>query len=113
MLSKKIRVGKELFPQVLLKARCLYGNNMSLRVLNTNITNKTKFSFVVSRKVSNKAVRRNLLKRRGYSIIKNISKYINNGFICVFFFKKTSTLLSYKELEKEIFFLLKKAKVLK
>ncbi len=113
MLSKKTRVGKELFPQVLLKAKCLYVNNITLRVLSTNITNKTKFSFVTSKKVSNKAVKRNLLKRRGYSIVKSISKNINNGFICIFFFKKSSTLLSYTELEKEILFLLKKAKVLK
>ncbi len=114
MLSKNRRVGRELFSQILTKSRSFNGSNLSLRVLKTPLNNKeTKFSFVVSKKVSNKAVKRNFLKKRGYYAVKKISKNLNNDFVCVFFLKKNSTLLSYKEFEKEILFLLKKAEVLK
>ncbi len=114
MLSKKRRVGRELFSQILTRSKSFYGNNLSLRVFKTPHSNKeTKFSFIVSKKVSNKAVKRNLLKKRGYYAVKKISKNLNNGFVCMFFLKNSSILLSYTELEKEILFLLKKANVLK
>lgn len=112
MLPKKRRVGKELFPDVLNKSKSFYGDSMSLRVFSVGYSNETRFSFVVSKKVSNKAVKRNFLKKRGYSVIKDISVNINKGFVCVFFFKKSALTLSYVDLKKEISSLLKKSRVL-
>ncbi len=112
MLSKKRRVGKELFPDILNKGTSFYGENMSLRVFSVKLSNETKFSFVVSKKVSNKATERNFLKRRGYSVIKDITKNINKGFVCVFFFKKHTPTLSYMDLKKEILSLLRKSTIL-
>jgi ribonuclease P protein component len=112
MLPKKRRVGKELFPDVLKKSKSFYGENMSLRVFLADPSNETRFSFVVSKKVSNKANKRNLLKRRGYSIIKDTTKNINRGFVCVFFFKKSALTVSFADLRKEVLFMLKKSTVL-
>jgi len=112
MLSKKRRVNRALFSQILTKSKSFSSKNISLSVFNTYSSNETKFSFVVSKKVSNKAVKRLVLKKRGYFAIKKNIKNINKGFICIFFLKKNSTLLPYPILEKEILFLLKKAKVL-
>lgn len=115
MLSKKRRAEKSLFPRVLSKSKSFYGKNMTVRVFLLNSpdkNSKSKFSFVVSKKVSNKAVKRNLLKRRGYSVVKDIKTQINEGFVCVFFFKTTTINLSYIELKKEITFLLKKSNIL-
>lgn len=112
MLSKKRRVTKKLFSNTIKKSESFYGENMSLRVFSIKHLTETKFSFVVSKKVSNKANERNLLKRRGYCAIKNISKPINNGFTCIFFFRKNTLHNSYIKIEKEIISLLKKAKVI-
>jgi len=112
MLPKKRRVEKELFPDVLNKARSFYGENMSLRVFLAEPYKETRVSFVVSKKVSNKAVKRNFLKRKGYSAIKDMPISLNKGFVCVFFFKKSTLSISYTDLKKEISSLLKKSRVL-
>ena len=74
---------------------------------------EVRFSFVVSKKISKKAVERNKFRRIGYNTIqKNISS-IKEGFLVAVFIKKSATKISKKELEKEIIFLLKKANLLK
>ncbi|HED05744.1 MAG TPA: ribonuclease P protein component [Ignavibacteria bacterium] len=113
MLSKKRKDSKELFKEVLSNSKSFYGTNMSLRVFIGDSVENTRFSFVVSKKVSTKANKRNLLKRRGFSVIKNTLKNIKKGFTCVFFFKKNAITVSYTELNKEILFLLRKSKILK
>ena len=113
MLPKKRKVDKRLFSHVFNNSESFYGKNISLRVFYVDGDNITKFSFVVSKKVSNKANKRNLLKRRGFSVIENKIKYTNNGFVCVFYFKKNAINKSYSDIEKDIVLLLKKANILK
>ncbi len=113
MLPKNKRVSKEVFSCILKKSKPLHSENLTLRVLkNIDKKEETKFSFVVSRKVSNKAPKRNLLKRRARFAVSKLYKSMVNGFICVFFVKKSAVDVSYSDLEKEIFYLLKKANVI-
>lgn len=111
MLSKKQKVERSLF-LFLKKAKFFQSKNISLKVYyNNNTNNKTKFSFIVSKKVLNKANKRNLLKRRGYFIVNGI-KNIQKGVVCVFYFKKNINTLSYKEIKEEILNLLREAKLI-
>ncbi len=113
MLSKKRRVNRALFSKVLSKNKSFNGKNISLRVFFGEYLNEPRFSFVVSKKVSNKANKRNFLKKRGYSVVKNIIKQTRGGAVCLFYFKKNATLLSFKDLKKEITTLLKESNILK
>jgi len=66
----------------------------------------------VSSKIAKKAVDRNKLKRKGRESINKIKNKIKNGYNGVFFFKKTSLDLSFKELEEEIKKILKKTNII-
>lgn len=60
----------------------------------------SKFGFIVSTKISKKAVERNLIKRRLSEIVRQLSKQpqVNGVFLC----KKTILNKSYQELKKEV-----------
>lgn len=116
MLAKKNRISRALFDTLLKKGVFFHSQNLSLRVMKTQ-KGLSKFSFVVSKKVSKSAVVRNLLRRRGYSVLKDsIGKdskdTMNTGVVGAFFFKKGAEKLGFSELQEETVFLLKKAKVL-
>ncbi len=113
MLSKNKRVKRSIFPETLQRGKSAYSPFLSLKCLKRSDARESKFSFVVSKAVAKKAVERNLLRRRGYSIIKDNQSKIKGSFTCIFFFKKEAINLSFKELEKDILFLLKKSDVLK
>ncbi len=112
MLPKNKRVSKEVFYCVLKNSKTFHSNNITLRVLKSS-HNITKFSFIVSRKVSSKAPKRNLLRRRGSSVVAKLDKKIKNGFICIFYIKKGAVIISYSKIEEEIVFLIKKANIMK
>lgn len=113
MLPQKKRVERTIFPETLQRGKSGYSPFLNLKCIKRDDAEESKFSFVVSKAVAKKAVQRNLLRRRGYSIIKDNQAKIRDSFTCIFFFKKESNALSFKELEKDILFLLKKADVLK
>lgn len=73
---------------------------------------RSKFSFVVSKKVSKESVARNRLKRLGYETISLVYPDVKGGFSCAFFLKNESKNLSRGQLSKEILDILKKADVL-
>ncbi len=118
MLKKRHKIKRALFPSIVSKGKTVHSPYITLRILERKETQKDSvplFSFVVSSKVAPKAVRRNLLKRRGYAIIK---KMLNSGriapeYVYAFFFKKGSDSLSFTKLEKEIILLLQKSNTLR
>ncbi len=113
MLPKNKSISRGDFLQILKKNRSFYSKDIKLVILdNVNKNKTTKFSFVVSRKVSNRAVDRNLIKRRLKCIVLSFDKYIKNGSICVFFVKKSILYISFNELKNEIYNLLKKAGII-
>lgn len=75
--------------------------------------NKKPITFAVSSREVRLAVKRNLLKRRGRSIIVNIKDKILPGVSGIFYFKKSALTLSYRELKESVTLLLKRAKILK
>ena len=84
-----------------------------LRNINNTAKRPQLFAFVVSSKTEKLAVKRNLLKRRGRHIVRNDNSLIDKDYDCVFFFKKGVSMLSFKELEGKIVFLLRKAKIIR
>jgi ribonuclease P protein component len=116
MLPRKERVSKQLFPVLVKKSRSYNSDHLILRV--SNLRNLPKgsfffkkgetsnlpklFSFTVSKKVAKHAFRRNTLRRRGYSLIKERKNDFERGFAYLFFFKKKSKELSSKAIGKEI-----------
>ena len=114
MLSKKNKIKRKEFPVVLkFKKNVFFNSKYAFLLIQKQYEKKpSKFSFVVSGKVSKKAVIRNRLKRRGYYVIRKILPDIKKGYIAVFFLKKEIIGIPYVEFEKQILFLLKKSKLL-
>ena len=111
MLKKNLRINKSLFVEVLKRGMALSSAHILLRFIKT-ADSKSQFAFSTPKSAAKQAVKRNLLKRRGFSVIKKYIKSINPGHLCQFSFKKNSTKLSFIETEQEIIGLLKKAKIL-
>lgn len=62
----------------------------------------SRFAFSVSKKVSNKAVVRNKLRRRGYEAVGELISQVKSGFLAVFVLKKGAEKLKFEEYKKEI-----------
>lgn len=71
--------------------------------------NLPRYTFVVSKKISSKAIERNKLKRKAFNIINLFP--LKKG-IGIFFYKKIGIKASSQEIKKDIVSLFKKAKVL-
>ena len=76
MLPKKNRADKKAIDVIFKKGRFINSPNLTLKFLNSVHVRHgyARVSFVVPKNVSQKAVIRNLLRRRGYFILK---KYFN------------------------------------
>ncbi len=116
MLPRKNRIPKSLFESVFKRTKAIQGRYFKLRFLivkdlpTGQAGNKqSQFSFITSKTVSKKAVQRNLLRRRGYSIIQKNLKNIKTPLLAFFLFNKEAVGATYKELEADIISLLNKA----
>lgn len=70
-----------------------------------------RFGISVGKKISKRAVDRNLLKRRLKSIIDNNKKLYQNNLDYIIIMKKTCLDLSYQELENSFLDIIKKVKI--
>ncbi len=87
--------------------------HLTLRTKEAPQGDPSKFSFVVSKKISKKSTTRNKLKRFGSRATEEIVTNTAPGVFCAFFFKGGGAeLLSYEKIKEEVFFLLKKAGVI-
>ena len=111
MLSRKFKIERKDFPKDLRVGRGFYSPHLSLFVFKSPGDKPSRFSFVVSAKISKKATTRNLLRRRGYDVIKGLP-LVGPASLCVFYFKKGSDKISFSETKKEIISLLEKSKIL-
>ena len=87
MLPKKNRVVTGEVDAIFKEGKFLTSSNLTFKYLKNN-NKEIKISFIAPKNVARLAVRRNLLRRRGYTALKN---YINDfplGVIGVFIFKK-------------------------
>jgi len=112
MSQKAQSVNRALFSVILKEGRTYHSPHLSLRVHRIKPTEEGVFAFVVSKKVTKSAVRRNLLKRRGRHILRASADTIQRSFAGIVFFKKGAEKLSFYELQEEILLLLRKAGVL-
>lgn len=101
MLPKRQRITRSLFNALKKeKARVSHAPNMTLRTT-LGVVDEPKFSFVVSKKAANKATKRNLLRRRGYSVVRETLGDAKPAAY-MFFFKKSALTLSYQDMKEEI-----------
>ncbi|NOY35507.1 MAG: ribonuclease P protein component [bacterium] len=111
MLPKKHRINKEMFKKVFPSGRSVHSGLISLKITKGEEEN-ARFAFVVSAKTAKKAVDRNKLKRRARHIAAKLLPSFKRGVTVIFFFKKGSEKLDFKELEKEMANICKKAGIL-
>ena len=110
MLPSKLRINKTLF-KTFGRGTSFHSPAISLFVYKKDDHSNSQFSFSVSKKVSKLAVKRNKLRRQGYSVISKNLDSIKKGYFVVFNFKKEAIGLSYNQIESDIKVLLQKAEL--
>lgn len=83
-----------------------------LKVVKNSLA-KSRFAFIVSQKVSKKAVARNKVKRRLRETIKKQTKIISSGFDNLVIARSEAVERNFPEIEKVLIKLLKRAKLIK
>jgi ribonuclease P protein component len=109
MLSKKNKLSAKLFSLFGRSGRLFHSDNLTLRYGAKVLSGDDyKVSVVVSRKVSPKAVQRNLLKRKVFSIVRNSKENLKPKSVYIFYLKKTINGVEIRDIEKEVNNLLRK-----
>jgi len=88
MLKKKNRVDKKGVDLLFKEGKYVVSTNFTFKFILNNKSKITQISFIAPKSVAKSAVKRNLLRRHGYNVLK---KYINQfpvGIMGVFVFKK-------------------------
>lgn len=106
MLPKKKRVTKNVFQAIMEKGNVVSGSFFIFRYIKQE---NPQYAFVVSKKIAKNAVKRNLLRRRGYNILRFYNLKCNAG---VFFFKKEGFVASPAQTKNDIEIILKKAHII-
>lgn len=101
MIPKRNRLGSLFFKNFFKKGTSEEYSNFSVKYVRENKDN-FGLSVVVSRKVSQKATERNLLKRRFLSLVLKQKNIILQGFSYVFYLKKEVKNSSLDNLSEEI-----------
>jgi ribonuclease P protein component len=99
MLPKKNRADRKAVEKVFKGGKFLNSSYLTFKFILTNNSTASRISFIVPKNVSKLAVKRNLLRRRGYSVLE---KYINqfpSTLLGVFVFKKYQADISILENE--------------
>ncbi len=89
MLSKKNRVNKKLIDIIFKEGKFINSPNLTLKFIKEGFLSP-KIAFITPKTTSKKAIDRNLLRRRGYFIIKKYLKCFPTGFDGAFVFGKKS-----------------------
>ena len=114
MLPKAHRLhGDAVFKALASKGRPFHGRSLSLKVMpqGQDRSVPTRFAFVVSAKVSKKAVVRNLLRRRLREITRKAMPKVKSGLYVLVITRAAATTLSFQELEQEMHGLFTKANI--
>lgn len=106
MLSKRHRISKEAFKTIGNQGVTLHSPLFSVKISFPKDAT-TKATFVVSAKVSPKAVVRNRLRRRGYETIRELLPALT-PMQFIFFLKKEAVTAQSAEFRKQIEAILKK-----
>jgi len=87
MLSKISRAGTKEVGRIFKEGKFINSPNLTFKYIKNN-DKSPKISFIAPKNVAKLAVERNLLRRRGYSALKNHMSLSPAGIAGVFIFKK-------------------------
>lgn len=87
MLPKKNRADKKAVEKIFKEGSFLSTPVLTFKFLNKQ-GNKRQISFIVPKNIAKLAVKRNLLRRRGYTALKKYLQDFPSGIVGVFVFKK-------------------------
>ncbi|MBP9711605.1 MAG: ribonuclease P protein component [Candidatus Pacebacteria bacterium] len=90
MLPKKSRVSKDEIALIFKNGRFINSPNLTFKYIIQKGQSTPKIAFIVPKTTSKKAVSRNLLRRRGYVVLKNYFDQIPHPMTGVFIFNKNS-----------------------
>jgi ribonuclease P protein component len=99
MLPKRNRANKKTIDRIFKDGKFIRSGPLSFKYLINKGLNSTQMSFIVPKNTIRKATDRNLLKRRGYVVLKKHIGQFPIGLMGVFIFNKT---ISMSEIENEI-----------
>lgn len=88
MLLKKNRADKKTVGKIFKEGRFINSPNLTFKFLIEKNSMLPRVSFVVPKNITKLAVKRNFLRRLGYSILKKFLKDLPSGLVGVFIFKK-------------------------
>ena len=83
------------------ESKVLHTPHLSVRI-GSNPNNLSRFSFVISKKISKHATKRNAIRRKGYVSLAHLMNEVKPGLVGLFFAKKGAEVLSQASLENEI-----------
>jgi ribonuclease P protein component len=101
MLPKKNRADKKTVDKIFMEGKSVFSPSLTFKFILTNKAIPPQVSFISPKNIARLAVKRNMLRRRGYDALK---KYINNfpaGLAGVLIFKKYEDDVSILEHEIE------------
>jgi ribonuclease P protein component len=107
MLPARLKVKTQEF-KFLSRGAVYHSDHFTLKVGRVSGQRDPKCSVVVSKKAVNQSARRNLLKRRGYAVFKDVFSLLEVGKSYVVYAKKEAATLSFREMKHEITTLFKK-----
>jgi len=113
MLPEKNRLKKQKdFDSLFKNANTAYTKNFIMKAVPNN-EDASRFAFMVSKKVSKRAVDRNRIRRQIRELIRLNLENITPGFDILIIVKATPTTLElkYNEIEKQVLFCLKKLRL--
>ena len=105
MLQREQRLKKDEIREIIARGRGSSSSTTSIRFIHRD--GLSVFAFVVSTKVSGSAVMRNKIKRRLRHIIKKYYSNIVSGYCVVIFAQRKAATTLFRELEKDILYLLR------
>jgi ribonuclease P protein component len=88
MLPKKNRADKKAIEKIFKEGRFINSADLSFKFIKTYESNLPCISFIAPKNIAKLAVKRNLLRRRGYSVLGKYIKDFPSGIVGVFVFKK-------------------------
>jgi len=113
MLSRENHLKKKKeFEKIYKQGKIIIGDFLFLKIIKNNL-NTNHFGWVVSLKVSKKAVARNRIRRRLKEISRENSKDIKPGFNILIIAKPNIINKEFQEIKKELEELFQKAKIYK
>ena len=112
VLSKKNKLKKKDLNKILRKGKRFNGEILLLIIFKNDLKN-TRVGLIISKKVSKKAVVRNKIKRRIYSLIRNKLSKIKTGFDVLIITRPEIKEKNFFEINKILSKVLKRAGVIK